>query len=315
MILPTRRTRRHVPNDAVNRPVLDHVRAMEPAPEPAPAGLRARVEAMRAVHKAGLEQDRATQRARPAKLEEVWRSAVQSTGCAVPPWTGKERGRMQDVVRTVPLPDPAIRWPDVMAWVAGSWGEATCLAVPFMLHARRHEDDDNEEWRDRREDLLRALPSLSLFLRYAGRYVDAYATLHHGAGFWPHEVERAEADQRAHAAFMERRAEAARVGYDNLPARHRTNEALDDLARQLAERGDEALQDLLAERDKWAALARQLRTDWGGDWRTHLAHAMARERRRQAEATRTPAERAELEAWAAAHSVGSYDPDMDDDDE
>ena len=314
-----RRVRREVADDPVNRDVLDHARSAqlpedEPAARPAappapPEDMRELSSILRAQHaKAAQRQARAMAREdqRPEHLEKVWQAAMlRATGQLGTAWSGKARGQMRNWCRRTTLPDPTMRWGSVLNWVAERWGEAVTLAVPFMVHAKRETDDVGGFWEDKRADLLDSPPALSLFLAMAPKFVEAYATLFHGAGFRERDNARALANQERHEAAMRRRADIAQNGYDNMSRDHMRNDELDDLARRLAERGDEDMQDLLEARGKWSDLARQLRRDFGAGWRRQLEFAIARQRRAAAEDAMTPEERAELDAWAARHSIGT----------
>lgn len=278
----TSRTRRHVATTEENIPVLRHAMEAEPLPHPRHAE---RVAASLPPTAPGLEsilhkavQNVTTRRraqalredARTTDLDQLWRAAIttKAAGHHPPLWTVRDKGRMRHNIRKIDLPDPAMRWGAIIEWVARHWGEATSLAIPFMLRDA-----------DKREGILQAMPSLSLFLHFTDHYVQAYATKWHGRGHRAEDEERARQDAAMHDRWMNRAAAVHQRGYDNLPREHMENDELEDVVTRLAQNDAEA-QAVLDGREEHRALVRQFRRRYGANYRAVLQTHIARERRR-----------------------------------
>ena len=279
-----RRVRRRVANVAENLPVIDFARNAPGAPALAHANrvreeLQAATEApvddsitrvlTTAVNNNAMRKRAALTRKEwtATKIEKVWIDAVtyRCGGRRPVAWHLGQKAKMKSAVTQLsPLPDPAMTWGLVADWVARNFGLATSLAVPFMLQDL-----------DRRDRLLRAAPSHTMFIHFASYYVNAYATAYHGEGFTEEDEERARADARLHDSWMARVQEVQRDGYDNLSRRHMTNGELEQLVERLAA-DDAQAQAVLDGREEHRELARTLRRTYGPQYRQMLEQHIAR---------------------------------------
>lgn len=146
-------------------------------------------------------------------------------------------------------------------------GEAVTLAVPFMLR----EDG-------KRNELLRNLPSIGLFLGMAEHFIAAYAKLFHGEGFTPEEEQRARMNRLVHQHWMERRGLVAQIGVDALPNTVvKTDTELENFVQELA-RNNERAQEVLQDRAELSATVLELRRRHGRGYKKVLAAQIAKAR-------------------------------------
>jgi hypothetical protein len=286
----TRRVRREVAIDVVNRPVIefalrhgddlpaestaDRVHARLSGAPGAGTGTAIDDVLNAAVHAMAAKRSKRLAKAvvKVEDLEQAWSNAIASKcgGYRPPVWTPKERGMIKHRIKSIELPDKAMRWGYLFDWVARDFGTATALAIPFMLSNP-----------DKRESILDARPSLSLLTHFATQYVEAYALAFHGGGHTPEDEERARLDRNRHDRAMERLTETHAVGYDNLSTRNMRPDELEELVQRLAQNDEEA-QAVLEARDENRELARRLRRAYGTGYRQVLQTRIAQEQVRQA---------------------------------
>ena len=182
---------------------------------------------------------------------------------------------------------------DVAGWAARRFGLALSLSVPFMLKER-----------DKRDDLLRQPPQLSLFAAYAVGFADAYIRLHQGDGFRADLIRDADALQRQHSQWMKRLRIARQRGHDTLPVDAQTvGEVLDH-----ATPDDPVVAHAMAERAALQTIARATRGDGPArDRRADGAIRTERARLRVIEGTAT------REGLAQDMGLPIYSDDPDDD--
>ena len=286
-----RRTRRVVPLDVVNTEVIAFAlrhgnenpnpdipsQALLPVPDPAEdieAVLRKAGQAIarRRETRLSLQKPKATD------IEHAWSVGVASkfAGHHPPAWTPAQRATMTHRIKNIAMPDKLMRWGMVADWVARDFGVATSLAIPFMLRDI-----------DKRENILDALPSLSLFIRFAAEYVAAYAKAFNGRGHTPEEEERARLDSNRHDHFAARFIASRRAGYQNLNTQLMLSDELEELVIRLA-RNDEEAQAVLEQREGYISMARTLRRAYGAEYRQVLEQRIAQQRVRDARLAQRP---------------------------
>lgn len=119
---------------------------------------------------------------------ELWQARVfDTTGQKPFPLTPKQRGQMSRIVAELPKNGRTASLAEVMDWAVSRWGEALCLATPWL---------EKPQNRDKRVELLGKQPELSYFLYWIGCFFDAYEALYYGEGFSQFQLDSAERWQR-----------------------------------------------------------------------------------------------------------------------
>lgn len=220
---------------------------------------------------AGLGRRKAERRAsnKLADVQELWRSAVNAKlGTPTQSWTQKQTHWLRTVIRTTPLPSEDIWWGQVFDWVASDYGAATSLAVPFMVKKE-----------EKRQEILKAKPSLNLVLRFAAEYLDAYVQLFHGEGFTPEREAVARADGDLHDVWMRRKQNAHEDGHTADLRRNtvRTDKEVKDAVTALARDGNLSAQERVEQAERNRQIKKHYRKLYGPNYRKVLQQDMVRE--------------------------------------
>ena len=160
------------------------------------------------------------------KLQAAWQGAVREhyTTGELTNWQHSHIARAKSILTIHhQMPDPAMTWIDVIEWYVREYGFALQLAIPFMVKTEAQ-----------RADLLGNRPRLSLFLHFAGEFLEAYHRQHHGVGYPQITYDQAEDAQAEHERWVERRDTAAVTGDTGLPVHMRTDDELMAEARDTA---------------------------------------------------------------------------------
>ena len=201
-------------------------------------------------------------------METAWRSgiAANTEGALPPMWGAKRWYHLRHQIKAIPLPAPEMNWGEVIRWVSGFWGEAVSLSVPFMLKQD-----------GKRNEILRNLPSIGLFLAMSEHFIAAYARLFHGEGFTPEDEQRARVDRFTHEKWMRRRGAVAANGTDAVPVDTKTDTELEAFVQELA-RNNERAQEVLKDRAELSDKVVQLRRLHGRGYKKVLERQIAKAR-------------------------------------
>ena len=215
------RIRGAVTEDVTNARLLDTVRrrrradtADDPAPAPnaaaliKPTGNRVIDQRRREGFEAQALKNRKGKETISKIVNEWTRTAGRTYGRTITdPFTPKQKFALRRMLDNVVKPDPGIRWADVVEWYIREFGTAASAAFPFMLKDQ-----------GKREDILHAHASHTLFTRFGAEVIAAYAAAFMGEGLRPDVLQRGKAWQTEHDRWCKRKAQAARAGYGAVDA-------------------------------------------------------------------------------------------------
>lgn len=232
-----------------------------------------------------------------AKCQRIWLTAVtEATGRRVSTFSHVHVAKLKTILNTMELPEANMRWSEVMDWVARNYGEATALAVPFMLR--------NPE---KRADILHSPPAITMFLAFFDHYAAAYVQSKTGEGFTREAYSYADAAEREHKLWMERKTIAGKHGSASIPRRLHTADELMEAAQAMAD-VDPEVRRALGRRQALQAAAAAARGNSGVYRQRNVDAAVRRER-----ALMDVEEgRAEREALAAQTGIRYTSDDPDD---